>query len=86
MSLSIIIPARNEKENLPIVLNKLKDVLNDLDYEIIVIKAINDNSDQFVNSSNYDNLRIIEQKKKGYGAALKEGFLSSQKNCQQVQL
>lgn len=79
MSLSIIIPSRNKKENLPIVLNKLKDVLNDLDYEIIVIKAINDNSDQFVNSSNYDNLRIIEQKKKGYGAALKEGFLSSQK-------
>ena len=80
MSLSIIIPARNEKKNLPIVLDKFQDVLTNLDYEIIVIKAINDNSDELVDISNYDNLRILEQKKKGYGAALKEGFLNSQKD------
>ena len=58
MSLSIIIPARNEKKNLPIVLDKFQDVLTNLDYEIIVIKAINDNSDELVDISNYDNLRI----------------------------
>ena len=66
MSLSIIIPARNEKKNLPIVLDKFQDVLT--------------NSDELVDISNYDNLRILEQKKKGYGAALKEGFLNSQKD------
>ena len=45
ISLSIIIPARNERANLPIILNDLKGNVGVEDYEIIIVKAKNDDSD-----------------------------------------
>lgn len=79
MSLSIIIPARNEKENLPIILKRIKETIQNYDYEIIIIKAINDDSDKHINLDDFKNISVIEQNKKGYGAALKEGFKNSNK-------
>ena len=80
MSLSILIPAKNEKDNLPIVLDKIISFLNfGLDYEIVVIKADNDDSDRNLNIKEFNNLKIIQQKTPGYGAALKEGFTTATK-------
>jgi len=64
---------------LPIILNRIKDTLQSYDYEIIIVKAINDDSDLNVNLSEFFDIRVIEQKKAGYGAALKEGFKNSTK-------
>ncbi len=36
-ALSVIIPTYNEAENIPVLIDRLKRVLNDIDYEIIVV-------------------------------------------------
>lgn len=79
MSVSIVIPAHNEEENLPILLDnliKLKTVIGNP--EIIVV---NDNSNDetclIANSysKKYKNIKVIHRGKgiNGMGAALKEG-------------
>ena len=69
-NLTLIIPAKYEKESLPLVLNELKNyklniliVLEETDYE--TIKSIED-----------FNCKILFQKNKGYGDALIEGIKS----------
>lgn len=66
--LTLLIPAKNEKESLPLVLDELKDYhLN----KLIVLSE--DDIETRKSISNY-NVEILFQKTKGYGAALKEGI------------
>ena len=67
--LSLIIPAKNESESLPVFLDEIKDfkckkiiVLEETDFQ--TIKSININ----------ENIKLHYQKKKGYGAAILEGI------------
>ncbi len=66
--LTLIIPAKNESESLPIVLNSLKK----FNYNIIVSLCVDDHAT--INSiNNFDNIQILKQSTKGYGNALIEG-------------
>jgi len=67
--LTLIIPAKNESESLPMVLNSLKK----FNYNIIV--SLNENDHETINSiNNYENVQILKQSAKGYGNALIEGI------------
>lgn len=66
--LTLLIPAKQEAESLPLVLDELKP----FNLKILVVIAKNDTqTEQAI--SNYD-IEILFQKNKGYGAALKEGI------------
>ena len=68
-NLTLIIPAKNESESLPIVLNSLKK----FNYNIIV--SLSENDHETINSiNNYENVQILRQSAKGYGNALIEGI------------
>ena len=67
--LTLIIPAKNENESLPMVLNSLKK----FNYNIIV--SLSGHDYETINSiKNYDNVKILKQSAKGYGNALLEGI------------
>ena len=67
--LTLIIPAKNESESLPMVLNSLKK----FNYNIIV--SLSENDHETINSiKNYENVQILKQNKKGYGSAIIEGI------------
>ena len=67
--LTLIIPAKNESESLPMVLNSLKK----FNYNIIV--SLSGHDYVTINSiKNYDNVKILKQSAKGYGNALLEGI------------
>jgi len=70
-NLTLIIPAKNESDSLPIVLNEIKN----LDCSIIVILESTDI--QTINATKNFNCKIVYQLDKGYGDALIEGI----KNC-----
>lgn len=80
MNLSIVIPAYNEKESLPILLQKIRDVVNQLDlqYEIVVVDdGSGDGTDSILKElkPQFPELRaIIFRKNYGKSAALSEGF------------
>ena len=75
MSISIIIPAKNEKNNLPQVLNELINTIeNKFQYEILVIKDRDDNSTNSISYDVIEKIKIIIPKKKGYGAAINAGI------------
>jgi len=70
MNVSLIIPAKNEKESLGKVLSELRkySIVNDV---IIVVDSKQDNSLKIAKKFN---TRIVIQKNKGYGSAITEGF------------
>ena len=71
-NLTLIIPAKHEADSLPIFLDELKG----FDCQIIIVLSKED-----VDTENAiiikDNIKIIHQKKEGYGYALIEGFNAS---------
>ena len=67
-NLTLVIPAKNEKESLPIVLNELKK----FDLNIIIVLEKND-LETIKSISNY-NCKILYQTNKGYGDALIQGI------------
>ena len=69
-NLTLIIPAKNEKESLPIVLKELKNK----NYKIKII--VNRNDITTINSVSKFRCDIIFQDKKGYGNALLKGIKS----------
>jgi len=71
IDLTLIIPAKNESESLPIVLESLKSI----SCNIIVSLPKDDLST--INSIKKYNVQIIKQEENGYGSALVEGI----KNC-----
>ena len=69
--LTLIIPAKNEKESLPIVLKKLKK----LNYKITV--SLKEDDKETIDSiKSISNIRIFFQSGKGYGNSLKEAINS----------
>ena len=80
-SLSVVIPAYNEAENLPACLQKVHSVLNTLklDWEIIVVNnGSTDGTDTLVKNRQKEipNLRLIESQK-GKGHAVTRGMLDA---------
>ena len=71
IDLTLIIPAKNESESLPIVLENLKNIPCN-----IVVVLPNDDLLTFNSIKKYD-VQIIKQVENGYGSALIEGI----KNC-----
>ena len=67
-NLSIIIPAKNEPESLPSVLDQFKNLRN----EVYVVLESEDKAT--INSIKGKKCNIIYQKKKGYGNAIIEGI------------
>ncbi len=66
--LTLIIPAKNESESLPIVLNSLKKY----NYKIIV--SLHPEDKATIESISEFNTQIVMQKKRGYGNALIDGI------------
>src|SRR3989344_4519962 len=80
MKLSIIIPTYNEKENIPLIIDRITNVLNNkkIDYKIIIV---DDNSPDGTGdlaeelSKTFKDLIVIHRKGKlGIGGAYIEGF------------
>ena len=67
-NLTLIIPAKEEAESLPIVLNEIQD----LDCKIIII--LHQSDLETINAIKGHDCRVIYQKNKGYGDALVEGI------------
>tara|TARA_B100000780_G_C21074205_1_gene432386 strand:+ start:302 stop:976 length:675 start_codon:yes stop_codon:yes gene_type:complete len=68
VDLTLIIPAKNESESLPLILDSLKK----FDYKIII--SLHREDKLTINSiKNYD-IEIVTQSKKGYGNALIDGI------------
>ena len=60
MKLSIIMPIRNEKENIVQTLNILKDELKQIDYELVIINDFStDNSLEFVESQKKNYPQVV---------------------------
>ena len=67
--LTLIIPAKHESESLPIFLEELKSY----DYKKLIVLQNEDK--KTINAiSNFNNIEIYIQKKRGYGNALIEGI------------
>ena len=66
--LTLIIPAKNEKESLPIVLNELKK------YNLKIIIVLEKEDLDTINSIKEYDCEILYQVNKGYGNALLQGF------------
>lgn len=86
--LSIVIPAYNEAESLPVLLQQIQDVLKKHDYTAEVI-FVNDGStdgtdevlEQIASEQNSDNLQVIVihfRRNRGKAAGLMAGFAASQ--------
>ena len=67
-NLTLIIPAKNEKESLPSVLNELKI------YECKIKIILEEDDKETIDAIKPFNIDLIFQKKKGYGNALIEGI------------
>ncbi len=71
-NLTLIIPAKYEADSLPIFLDELKG----FECQIIIVLSKEDiSTEKSINLK--DNIRIIHQKKEGYGRALIDGFNAS---------
>ena len=77
MSISIIIPAHNEEDNITGIINRIKNTL-DIPYELVVVNDHStDRTAELVRklTKEYDNIRLIENKLDGgFANALKTGF------------
>jgi glycosyltransferase involved in cell wall biosynthesis len=71
MNISIIIPCYNEEGSIEKVIKSLPREVK----EIIVVD--NNSTDQTSDIANKNNARVILEKKQGYGAAIKAGFMAA---------
>ena len=75
--LSIILPVRNESDNIMSIYNYFSNNLKNLDYEVIIVNDFsNDNTIEQVRTlSNKDNrFKFFDNKKKGLGGAISLGI------------
>ena len=72
--LTLIIPAKNEKESLPKVLNELKK------YNLKIIIVLEKEDLDTINSIKEYDCKILYQKNKGYGDALLNGIQNVKTN------
>ena len=79
LSVSIVIPTRNESENIKQLLTELWDALvpykPELKYEIIVVDDSDDNTAQIAQSLG---VKVIKGQRKGLGQAIIDGFEASE--------
>ena len=66
--LTLVIPAKNEKESLPSVLQELEK------YNVNIIIVLEENDIETINSIKKFKCKLVYQKINGYGAALIEGI------------
>lgn len=66
--LTLVIPAKNEKESLPSVLQELEK------YNVNIIIVLEENDIETINSTKKFKCKLVYQKINGYGAALAEGI------------
>ncbi len=80
--LSIVVPTYNELENVPVLLEKVKDALSDTDFEVIIVD--DDSPDGTAElaeklKKNYDFLKVIKRKnERDLATAVLEGFKNSE--------
>ena len=67
-NLTLVIPAKNEKESLPNVLNELKK------FKLKILIILESKDIETINSIKDFDCKILKQSKKGYGNALIEGI------------
>ena len=67
-NLTLIIPAKNESDSLPIILEEIKD------YECNVIIILESSDIETINATKNFNCKLVYQSDKGYGNALIEGI------------
>ena len=70
MNYSVILPCKNEEASISICINKIKKVLPNA--EIIVVD--NNSTDNSALIAKKLNVKVVKEKKQGYGAALLAGF------------
>ena len=68
----IVIPAFNEEKAIGNVLKELRDVLQDLDFDSLVVDG--ESTDRTVEIARSEGARVIRQQGAGYGDALRSGF------------
>ena len=68
--LTLVIPAKNEKESLPMVMQELQE------YNLKIIIVLEESDRETIESINKFNCQILFQKNKGYGDALIQGIQS----------
>ncbi len=79
LDVSIIIPTRNERENLPVLIGKLQQVMEGRHYEIVIVDDDSEDAtwqvaEEFV--QRYRNITVIRRiNRKGLSSAITEGFL-----------
>ncbi len=75
--LSIIIPAKNEADNLEDILNYFDGNLQNIEFELLLINDFSDD-DTFVKAQNIfqnkPSFKVLNNKKKGLGGAITEGI------------
>lgn len=85
LQISIVLPAHNEAENLPILVSDITNCLNNLgwEYEIIIVNdGSTDNTKDVIQELKSKNNYIKEidhQKNRGYGGAVRSGFSAATK-------
>ena len=77
-NLTLIVPAKNEPESLPIFLDELKKY----DCDILIV-ASKEDCDTYQSIEKTEKIKIIFQEKKGFGNALIEGlnFSKTEYSC-----
>ena len=78
--LSIIIPVRNESDNLKDLINYYSNKLQNINYEVLIINDFSDDDTlDKANSLSYENKRfkVLDNKKKGLGGAVNLGVKES---------
>ena len=81
--LSIIIPARNEADNLEDILNYFKEKLKSVEFELLLINDFSNDDTltkaKFIFSSN-NNFRVLDNKNKGLGGVINLGIENAKGN------
>ena len=79
MKLSIIIPARNEKETMAELLRRVRAVDVGMDKEIIVVDGSNDGTQAILERERTNGTIVIfEERPRGKGAAIRLGLATAQ--------
>lgn len=80
MELSIVIPVYNNKQDLPVLINNIKELLFHRQYDYEIIIAADDSADSGLEAIKEETVRVFIQKIPGYGAALKEAVALARGN------
>lgn len=75
---SVVVPAANEAGNIPVLLDRLNEVLNTRSHKHEIIVVVPSPEDPTGDAARSRGGRVLVQKRPGYGGALKEGILAAQ--------